>query len=397
MAAKTTAPAAFRGGRSRSGGAESPGDGLSRSRAAALMVQELIARIRAGELQPGSLIMSGPALSKRYGISYQTVVRALGELVERGWLVRQHGRGTFVAPHPPGEDAVKAARNKTVLLALDPRSLTRGRFGFAIVEALDEALVREGLRVRYAPVSAAGEAVVLEELSAGEGDLNLLIAFDRPAFLKRALAKSPGLSALALHAVPESPAPGGSLRYDAVLVEDHAGGFMAGAYLLKHGYKRIAFLGGPQDDLRAQDRFAGLKEALAADDLKPAAEAWADGWDEQTGRIHARALLKKLGLEKSARSAEAPAVFCGNDRLAHGLYDAADELMLQIPRDLSVIGFDDQEIAAQLKPPLTTVRFDRSEYGRQAAQLVKERLAEPNRPPRVVRMPVQIVERESVK
>lgn len=372
------------------------GEGLSRSRAAAAMVADLIEQIRSGALAPGALIMSGPALSKRYAISYQTVVRALGELVDRGWLVRQHGRGTFVAPHPPAEEGKPAARAKTVLLALDPRSLTRGRFGFAIVEALDEALVREGLRLRYAPVSAAGEAVMLEELSAGGGDMDFLIAFDRPAFLKRALANSPGLPALALHAMPEAPGSGAALRYDAVLVEDHAGGMAAGTYLLERGAKRVAFLGGPQNDARAQDRFAGLKEALHAAGMKPAAEAWSDGWDEQTGRVHARSLLKKLGLDKPGAD-ERAAVFCANDRLAHGLYDAANEAALEIPRRLGVIGFDDQEIAAQLRPPLTTVRFDRSEYGRQAAQLVKERLADPTRPARIVRMPVAIVERDSVK
>lgn len=360
------------------------------------MVEDLITQIRSGTLAPGSLIMSGPDLSKHYGISYQTVVRALGELVERGWLVRQHGRGTFVAPHPPREDGGAGTASKTVLLALDPRSLTRGRFGFAIVEALDEALVRENLRVRYAPVSAAGEAHVLEELSGGGGGVDLLVAFDRPVFLKRALALAPGLPALALHATPEAASSGTGLHYDAVLVEDHAGGFAAGQYLSRRGFKRIAFLGGPQDDLRAQDRHTGFKEALAAAGLKPVAEAWSDGWDEQTGRVHARILLRKLGYDGPDRAPEATGCFCANDRLAHGLYDAAHELGLEIPAQLGVVGFDDQEIAAQLRPPLTTVRFDRSEYGRQAAQLVKERLAEPLRPPRIVRMPVAIVERASV-
>jgi len=319
------------------------------------------------------------------------VVRALAELVERGWLVRQHGSGTFVAPHPPREGGAAATAQKTILLALDPRSLARGRFGFAIVEALDEALVNAGLRVRYAPVSAAGEAVLLDEFAGGSGDVALLVGFDRPAFLARALNRCPGLPALALHALPEAATVASGVRYDAVLVDDRSGGFGAGRLLLGHGHRRIAFLGGPADDLRAQDRCAGLKEALAQEKLAPLAEVWTEGWDEPNGRTYGRALLKRV-----MKKGEACAVFCGNDRLAHGLYDAAAEAGLELPKNLSIAGFDDQEIAAQLKPPLTTMRIDRAEYGRQAAQLIKERLAEPTRPPRVVRMPVTPVERESV-
>ena len=83
--------------------------------------------------------------------------------------------------------------------------------------------------------------------------------------------------------------------------------------------------------------------------------------------------------------------------IASTAFARLDEVWRKIIVLARIEGLSHQEIAAQLKPPLTTVRFDRREYGRQAAQLVKERLAETTRPPRVVRMPVAIVERESVK
>lgn len=91
------------------------------------------------------------------------------------------------------------------------------------------------------------------------------------------------------------------------------------------------------------------------------------------------------------------AVFCANDRLAAGFYRAAKARGLEIPRDVSVIGFDDHEIAATLSPPLTTLRLDRAEYGRAAARAVTERLAAPSKPPHTQRLPVLLIERASVR
>lgn len=365
---------------------------LRRPRAAAVLTDDLVAKIRGGELAPGARVLSGPALAKRYRLSYQTVVRALDELVQRGLLVRQHGRGTFVAPRPTPPPEGRAAR--TVLLALDPRALERGRFGFAVVEALDEALVHAGLRLRYAPLSGPGEAALLEELAAGQGEADLLLAFDRAAFLARALKRCPGLPALALHAAPKPEA--GAKGFDAVLVEDREGGRQAGSYLLAQGHTRIAYLGGPADDARARDRGAGLREALVAQKVTLAAERSSEGWDEGAGLAAGDQLLDDLGGGGGGGGAPR-AVFCANDRLAAGLYRAAKARGMEIPRDVSVIGFDDHEIAATLDPPLTTLRLDRAEYGRAAARAVTERLAAPTRPPHTQRLPVHLVERASVR
>jgi len=361
---------------------------LGRARAGERLTADLTEQIRKGALAPGALVQSGPELAKQYELSYQTVVRALNELVEGGWLVRQQGRGTFVAPHPPLASEKKESGRSDVLLALDPRSLARGRFGFAIVETLDETLSRAGLRVRYAPLSSAGEAALLDELgNAKTRGVDFLIAFDRAKFLGRALARCPGLPALALHDAPPAPAAGG--RFDALLIDDRPGGYHAGEELVRAGLKTLAYLGGPQDDTRALGRGEGFRAGLAQHGLKPAAEIWSDGWDEEAGRKAGRELLDKLGAPLG--------VFCANDRLAAGLYDAAAQKGLRIPQDVSVVGFDDQEVARTLTPPLSTMRIDRAEYGRQAAKLVLERLAQPGQPSRSLLFPVELLRRGSVR
>lgn len=87
------------------------------------------------------------------------------------------------------------------------------------------------------------------------------------------------------------------------------------------------------------------------------------------------------------------AVFCFNDRMAMGVYQAVQELGARIPEDLSVVGFDDQElIAADLYPPLTTMALPHYEMGRWA---IEKLLAEEPTPEQVMLL-CPLIKRESV-
>ena len=77
------------------------------------------------------------------------------------------------------------------------------------------------------------------------------------------------------------------------------------------------------------------------------------------------------------RAPRPTALFCANDSAARGAFRAAAELGLAIPRDLSVVGFADLDLASFLSPSLTTLRQQPEEIGRRAAQLLLDRIAEP--------------------
>src|SRR5690606_32193399 len=62
------------------------------------------------------------------------------------------------------------------------------------------------------------------------------------------------------------------------------------------------------------------------------------------------------------------AIFCGNDRMAIGCYEALKQLGLSIPGDVSVVGFDDEDLASHIMPKLTTLKFPRREMGAWAAE-----------------------------
>ena len=163
-------------------------------------------------------------------------------------------------------------------------------------------------------------------------------------------------------------------RLASVLPGDVAGGRTATEHLIKQGRKRIALING-QDGLDApRDRLNGYRQALASHDLPIDPELIRPGnWEPSSGYEQTMALL--------ALDNPPDGIFCANDMIAVGCYDALKESGLRIPKDVSVIGFDDREIAQFTRPPSTTLILPQFEMGRLAAELLLDSTAGmPERP-----------------
>ena len=178
----------------------------------------------------------------------------------------------------------------------------------------------------------------------------------------------------------------------AVVPDEREGGAAATRELLAAGHRRIAYVDAHQPDhpLAADLRLEGHLDVLreAGIDPDPALHAY--------GEISARggrsATEQLLSLPADRRPT---ALFCFNDRMAAGAYVAAHHLGLEIPRDLSIVGYDDQQfVAAELDPPLTTLALPHYEMGRWAGEVVLD-VREPT-PGSVHRMECPIVRRGSV-
>ncbi len=171
-----------------------------------------------------------------------------------------------------------------------------------------------------------------------------------------------------------------------VVPDEELGGFSATSLLLERGRRRIGMINLDPDLPAAIGRNAGYLRALAGAgiDVDP---AWviSAGADSDGGYQAAKRLVSILGVD---------GLFCANDRLAMGAYDAVRELGLRVPDDVSVVGFDNQEIiAAHLRPALSSVALPFREMGRMGAEIIMgEHKGEPIRV--VVRCPV--IERSSV-
>ncbi|MEW9871485.1 LacI family DNA-binding transcriptional regulator [Arthrobacter sp. HS15c] len=157
----------------------------------------------------------------------------------------------------------------------------------------------------------------------------------------------------------DSVSTGGSIT--AVVPDEEGGARAAVGTLLAAGHTRIGFLNNTDDVPATRDRLRGFRATLTEAGLDgDAAPVESEISEVQGGYEAARRIL--------ARPDRPTGLFCYNDRMAMGAYRAAAEFGLSIPADLSVVGFDDQElIAANLYPGLTTVALPHYEMGAWAA------------------------------
>jgi LacI family transcriptional regulator len=176
-----------------------------------------------------------------------------------------------------------------------------------------------------------------------------------------------------------------------VVPDEEAGGRAATRELIYHGHTRIAFLNNVDDIPATSGRLAGYRAALAEAGIQFDGR-WvvAGSSDTDGGLSAARQVLS--GPDRPT------ALFCFNDRMAMGAYHAAAERGLRIPDDLSVIGFDNQELIADgLRPRLTTLALPHYDMGAWAVETLIRRIDGLERDgPDNVALTCPLVARESV-
>jgi DNA-binding LacI/PurR family transcriptional regulator len=166
----------------------------------------------------------------------------------------------------------------------------------------------------------------------------------------------------AVVAVAAAPAAGASIPVASV--DQAAGAAAATRHLLDLGHQTVWHLAGPADWREAEERIAGWRSVLQAAGA-PIPELLRGDWTARSGYELGEGLLALEGLT---------AVLVANDQMALGLLRRVHEAGLDVPRDLSVVGFDDIPEAAYFTPPLTTVRQDFGELGRRCLHLLLARI-----------------------
>jgi DNA-binding LacI/PurR family transcriptional regulator len=158
--------------------------------------------------------------------------------------------------------------------------------------------------------------------------------------------------------------------YTVVDVDNQGGGRQAVRLLLERGHRSIATITGPLVWPSAVRRLAGYRDALqeAGAGVDDSLVVNADGWGLANGQTALGTLLD--------RDQEFTALFAQSDMIAIGAIRELRARGLQVPRDVSVVGYDDHPVASFVDPPLTTVRQPTREVGERAAAHVLDALAE---------------------
>jgi LacI family transcriptional regulator len=154
---------------------------------------------------------------------------------------------------------------------------------------------------------------------------------------------------------------------DTVSVDNEEGAYQAVRYLLELGHRRVATITGQLHVTSAVERLKGFKRALREAGISIAPEYVQEGrFDRLSGYEKGMMLLQF--------SPRPTAIFAANDLVALGVLAALRELGLRCPEDVSLVGFDDQEMASFTNPALTTVAQPAYQMGARAAALLFERL-----------------------
>jgi LacI family transcriptional regulator, galactose operon repressor len=154
---------------------------------------------------------------------------------------------------------------------------------------------------------------------------------------------------------------------DSVTAAHERGAYEATSYLLRQGHRRLAIITGPRYLTSAQDRLNGFKHALSGKRISIGDEYIQEAaFDRHSGYVKTMLLLRLIP--------RPTAIFAGNDMIAFGALLAIREMGFHCPDEVSLIGFDNLELAEMTNPPLSSVSQPSYQMGMAAAQILVDRV-----------------------
>lgn len=322
-------------------------------------------------------------VARESGVSYSTVSRVLN--------------GYEFVKESTRQRVLEAAERLGYVANLQARSLAGGRSRIIglLVPGLDNGYIGEVVRG------------IDEELARANYDLMLYTTHrqrGKEAYYVKAIANGlvdglllivPLIPSIYLEALPHRDFPcvlidqsNAGLNKSSIDCTNWQGAYDATQYLIRLGHRQIGFITGTLELMSAVDRLEGYRAALADHSLPYNDELVILGdFTAESGHVG----VKKL-LEYHPRPT---AIFASNDISAIGAMETIRNHGLNIPQDISIIGFDDIPQASLNYPKLTTVRQPLAQMGRVAVKLLLEQIENPTRLPHRVTLATEFIERDS--
>ncbi len=279
--------------------------------------------------------------------------------------------------------ARKRTHNVAVVFYRNQELISNHFYSFVVQGAIKEAIRREyNLLFSFLPGEYRGYAD-LPKIVRENNVEGVILVRETNARLVRDIEVR-GIPVVAIDHFP--PLTG----VQAIEIDNQHGGRLAAEHLLGLGHRRLAFVHGALDRPSIAARAAGFRAGLEAAGVRltqrghllRAADLTFEGGREAAERV--------LG-----RAQRPTALFCANDEMAAGVLAAARGLGIAVPRELSVVGFDDITMSNYTDPPLTTVGVDKEALGVEAMTWLIELVERGRRDPQTRLTPVSLVERAS--
>jgi len=328
-----------------------------------ILKQEILSWLHSGRLKPEDQMPTENEIAELFQMSRQTVRQTFGVLEQEGWIYRIQGKGTFVAN-------TQASQKRPDVQTIGIITTYISDYIFPhIVRGAESALRSRGYRMLLSStdndkdkereslemmMSQPLSGLIIEPTKSAEGNPNL------GYYLSLNYKEIPFL--MINESYPEISCP-------YIKVDDEAGGFKAAEHLIRLGHRTIAGFF-KIDDLQGVNRFKGFMKAHQELKVPLLPKAVIHYTTEQKNTKPFEAALAMLISEE-----ERPTAFvCYNDELAVQLLEAVRQAGLNVPRDLSIVGFDDSALAVATEVKLTTLTHPKFEMGRMAAQLLMDRI-----------------------
>ena len=316
--------------------------------------EHLKKQIRSGEITPGEQLPSETELVGKFRLSRHTVRKAFAELEHEGWIFREQGRGTFCSFRE---------KDNTKSIAVITTYISNYIFPY-IMRGIERTLSSAG----YILILANTWNDIRKETQCFENILNQDIAglIIEPTKSAKSKHNREYFSELEKRRIPylflHATYPDIDSAY--VVMDDEAGGFMATQHVLQMGHQLVAGIF-KEDDLQGVRRQEGFRRALR--------EFGCPVSEELIGNYSTERLFSfPYQFTRYLLQQEHPptAIVCYNDEIAQKTMEAIRDAGLAVPRDVSVIGYDNSHLAQACLPKLTSINHPKEEMGSRAAELI---------------------------
>jgi LacI family repressor for deo operon, udp, cdd, tsx, nupC, and nupG len=323
-------------------------------------------------------------VAKLAGVSVATVSRTLKnpEKVQpetRGKVMKAVAATGFV----PNAQARIFRRRTSDTVILLVREISNP-FYLEIYKGVEEAADDAGYKVLMGDARNDEQRIVhyVDMVRERHADGLILITGRLPEVLRADLARLPPI-VVACEFLRDVSLP-------TVCIDNIAAARVAMDHLIGLGHRRIAHITGPIPEVLSEDRLQGYREALAAANIAfdPALVVRGD-FTLKSGRAAIRALLDS--------DTRFTALFSSNDEMAVGAINELRLHGLEVPHDISVVGFDDTMFAETVEPPLTTIHQPQRDIGRLAMKMMIRRLSGESEPDRPVLLDTRLVVRGTTR
>ena len=309
---------------------------------------------RSRRRRPRAAVVTIHDVAARAGVSVATVSRVLnGKELVREETSRQVLAAAKLLRYVPNVAArsLSIRRSQTIGIVLPD---VHGEFFSEVIRGIDVAARKAGYHILVSGShSDAGE--MREVLETMHGRVDGLVV----------MAPDVALASLHEPLVPDLPlvllnSTNGSL--DSITIDNYGGARTMMRHLGELGHTRIAFINGPAQNGDARERLRGFRHAMRGHGAAARELELSGDFTEESGYDAAKLLVKQ--------KPRPTAIFAANDAMAIGALSALTDLGVEVPRAMSIAGFDDIPIARYVAPPLTTIRVDITELGRRAFALL---------------------------